>query len=268
MKGVAFWGYDTPQETHEGGVGPARLLRSNHRHLPLAGRPTGPAFQPVARRARRRATPGLCPASPRTPAGLQFHVLDLEPVTGVMLGAPDRGLNRAVLLGLWGRSPLCAVCSVHLLKVGRDLVRDCLQRCRGHPPRVSPGVTPCLTKRRRRAAAVQGASRGAPKPSDAFPPRFTRGSLPHNHDTIQPKCRAPAPWTARGLTPPCCAWGNTDAAFLDPVSRPTAVTRLHHALGLSPQQLARPERPHRRAAHLGTDSQAITRASRCPGAQD
>ena len=27
----------------------------------------------VARRARRRATPGLCPASPRTRAGLQFH---------------------------------------------------------------------------------------------------------------------------------------------------------------------------------------------------
>ena len=69
-------------------------------------------------------------------------------------------------------------------------------------------------------------SRGGAQANQCLPIRSTRGALSHYPDTIQSEHRAAVPWTARGLTPPCCASENTDAAFLGPVSRPTAVTRL------------------------------------------
>jgi len=117
-------------------------------------------------------------------------LLDLEPVISVMLGAPDRGLNRAVLLGLWGRSPLCAVCSVRLLKLGMC--------SRSRPPADTARPTAALCPRALRHAsrkgggkprAVQGASRGAPKASNVFPQIHARLPFAHPRQTNQNAAR-------------------------------------------------------------------------------
>jgi len=122
---------------------------------------------------------GFSPASrnvARSSSGT-VNVLDLEPVTSVILGAPDRGLNRAVLLGLWVGSPLSAVWSGHSLKVGRDLVYGRVRIRRGHLLLLFRGAAPCLAGRRRQAAALQGASRGATQPANAFPLIHARRSF-------------------------------------------------------------------------------------------